>query len=455
MKGFKPTMFFSIIIPVYNAEKYLDEAVQSLIKQTLSFKEKVEVILIDDGSTDKSKEICLQYVNQYPANFKFVQSANLGPASARNLGVEYVSERTDFIGFLDSDDLFSNNTLEQVENFFNKNNDVSLAVIPLYYIDQREGDHRLNYRFEKGTRKVNILEEHQAIHFHIGGSFFNSSLLKNGKLKFQEDLHFWEDALMINRLLLHEKRYGLVSEATYFYRIRENNDSLVNKAWYKKERYSDFLRKCYKPIIDESLKRYGKVIPYVQYLISYHMRLYLYEKNNVIIYEVLNPYERSTFFDELISILKLIDKEIIYEQTMPLYFKEYLHSLKENGLPYKGVNTEPLEDIDRVIITDWKIKGLRLEIKGRFTNRFYNMKQDDQLFIKRKDKIYYMESDKVSKKEIKVWGTVIRDFSHTGFKTTIPLTFTSFQFGLEFSSKQKLLNNFSLMKTVLKKLQRN
>lgn len=445
-------MFFSIIIPVYNAEKYLEEAINSLINQTINFKEKVEVILVDDGSTDQSREICLRYKKLYPANFRYVPSINSGPASARNLGLKHVSKISKYIGFLDSDDILSNNSLEQVEIFLNENNDLNLAVIPLYYFDQKDGEHRLNYRFKQGDRQVNILQEHQAIHFHIGGTFFKSYVFREGRHKFQEDLHFWEDALLINHLLLQEKKYGVVSQAKYYYRIRENSDSLVNKAWYKKERYTDFLRKCYKSLIDESFKRYNKVIPYVQYLIIYHMKLYLYEKNNGIIYGVLNENERNEFFQELISILKLIDEKYIYEQKMPLHFKEYLHSIKENGLPYKGINNGPLDGVDRVIITNWKLQGFKLELKGRFTNRFYNMRHEDRLFIQRGNKICYLDREKVNKKEIIVWDTVIRDYSYTGFKTSVPIFYFTFQFGLNISNKQILLNEFNLLNPVLKKM---
>src|SRR4051794_40174216 len=110
-------MLFSMIIPVYNAEKYLHEAIESLINQTVDFKQNVEIILVDDGSTDQSKDICQTYVSQYPNNITYVYRENAGPGSARNTGLNHVSAHSDYVGFLDADDLLSEDSLEKVGTF--------------------------------------------------------------------------------------------------------------------------------------------------------------------------------------------------------------------------------------------------------------------------------------------------------------------------------------------------
>ena len=88
----------SIIVPVYNAEKHLRECIESIINQTLK---EIEIILINDGSTDDSKKIILEYVEK-DSRIIFIDSANEGVSAARNKGIEKSSGR--YIGFVDADD---------------------------------------------------------------------------------------------------------------------------------------------------------------------------------------------------------------------------------------------------------------------------------------------------------------------------------------------------------------
>ena len=88
----------SVIVPVYNTQKYIVRCLECLTKQTLK---DIEVIMIDDGSTDESGEICDKYAGKYN-NFKVFHKQNGGVSTARNLGIKNVSGK--YIFFLDSDD---------------------------------------------------------------------------------------------------------------------------------------------------------------------------------------------------------------------------------------------------------------------------------------------------------------------------------------------------------------
>ena len=89
----------SIIIPVYNAEKYLKKCIDSVINQNVESK---EIILVNDGSIDNSQEIIDEYVAKYPDMIKAIKQENAGQAVARNVGIENASG--EFLAFLDSDD---------------------------------------------------------------------------------------------------------------------------------------------------------------------------------------------------------------------------------------------------------------------------------------------------------------------------------------------------------------
>ena len=95
MQDFK----FTIITAFYNTELYIEECIESVINQTLDFKENVQFILVNDGSNDDSNSIALKYQEKYPENIVIIQSEHSGPSKSRNLGLERA--RGQYINFLD------------------------------------------------------------------------------------------------------------------------------------------------------------------------------------------------------------------------------------------------------------------------------------------------------------------------------------------------------------------
>ena len=118
-------MLVSIIMPVYNAEEYLREAVQSLVNQ--SYRD-IEILLVNDGSTDSSPEICDEFANSDP-RVRVFHKENGGTHTARNLGIE--ESRGDFLMFIDPDDWFDTDTVEQLVSAIEKD---SLDVVRFNYV---------------------------------------------------------------------------------------------------------------------------------------------------------------------------------------------------------------------------------------------------------------------------------------------------------------------------------
>ena len=87
-KNFK----FSVIIPIYNVEKYLEEAIKSIINQSIGFEDNIQLILVNDGSTDNSEEICMKYEKEFPDNIIYIKQKNNGVSVARNTGMKYRKE---------------------------------------------------------------------------------------------------------------------------------------------------------------------------------------------------------------------------------------------------------------------------------------------------------------------------------------------------------------------------
>ena len=114
---YKSTFLFTVIISIYNTGKYLDYSIGSLLKQSINFTDNIQIILVNDGSTDNTEEICVKYRNKYPKNIIYVKKKNEGLSSARNKGLKYA--KGNFINYLDPDDLWSLNSFELALNFLN------------------------------------------------------------------------------------------------------------------------------------------------------------------------------------------------------------------------------------------------------------------------------------------------------------------------------------------------
>lgn len=111
-------MLFSIVIPVYNVETYLDECLHSILSQATEFKGECEVLLIDDGSTDRSGKICDEYLEKYPEIIRVFHNTNHGLLWTRRFGFKQV--QGDYVINCDSDDLLENEALERLNNVVKK-----------------------------------------------------------------------------------------------------------------------------------------------------------------------------------------------------------------------------------------------------------------------------------------------------------------------------------------------
>ena len=122
---------FSIVTAVYNVEAFLAEMIDSVVNQTIGL-EHIQLILVNDGSTDGSGTICDRYGQQYPDNIVVIHKENGGVSTARNEGLKYV--RGELVNFLDSDDKLSEETLENVCRFYQEHKgETDLISIPMCF----------------------------------------------------------------------------------------------------------------------------------------------------------------------------------------------------------------------------------------------------------------------------------------------------------------------------------
>lgn len=311
---------FSVVMAVYNVEPFLREAVDSLVAQDFGF-ERIQLIMVDDGSTDGSGAICDEYAAQYPDNVLVIHKENGGVSSARNEGLKHVLGR--FVNFLDSDDKLGETTLSAVHQFFAEHEeDTDIVAIPMFFFDGATGAHVQNQKFQKGTRIIDLIQQWQVVHLSCAASFFRHKVAKC--MVFDESLAYCEDGKEIQRILLDQMTLGVVKEAEYFYRRRTQGELSAIQASYQNIKwYTPYLEGMTQSTISLCLERFGYIPKFTQYMLMYDLQWRILLENIPV--GVLTPEEEAEFKARLFSILEYFDDDVIMAQrNIPVEHKAYL-----------------------------------------------------------------------------------------------------------------------------------
>ena len=300
---------FSVIMPIYNTGRYLDEAIFSLLNQTIGFNN-IQLILVNDGSIDQTEEISLKYQRIYPNNIIYTKIEHSGLSRARNIGIDYAIGR--YITFLDPDDKWDSMACSYIELFFKNHKNIELVGARLKFFELVETYHPLDYTFYK-TRIVNLTEEYNSIHLSGSSTIFKASLIK-GK-KFGEDLIFYEDVRFINNILLFKPIIGLIREAIYYYRRRADFTSNTQIQTTKIDHYLYLIKNVHQYLINSSIKMYNITLPFVQFFLGYDS---LYRISSYA-YKYLDKNDFNKYCDLFENLLKQIDDKYILEQKIFTY----------------------------------------------------------------------------------------------------------------------------------------
>lgn len=253
---------FSVVMAVYNVEPFLREAVDSLIAQNFGF-EKIQLIMVDDGSTDGSGAICDEYAERYPDNVMVIHKENGGVASARNEGLKYASGR--YLNFMDSDDKFTRNAFLEVHRFFQKNEEeTDVVTVPLFFFDGAHGPHWQNEKFKKGSRVLDLYWDYKSTLMVVNASFFVSELKE--EMKFDPKLVCGEDMKVVLIALARKMKLGVVHKCKYMYRRRSAGEaSLMQTAKNKYGWYFDYFTHLYDWAVEFYRNKFGYLPAYLQY----------------------------------------------------------------------------------------------------------------------------------------------------------------------------------------------
>lgn len=227
----------SIIVPIYNAEKYIDKCLTSLINQT---KKELEIILINDGSTDKTEEIVKKYSDK---RIKYFKNNNQGIGKTRNFGIEKATAK--YIMFIDSDDYLEENACELLYEKAEKEK-LEIVVCDFYQVyDHREKQVVKIPSFETTClkNKPNLLLD---INLSPWNKLYKRNLIINHNIRFVENLKY-EDAPFVIEALDKAKRIGKIDKCLNNYVVHEYSETTV-----RDERIFDII------IIVDKIRKYLK-----------------------------------------------------------------------------------------------------------------------------------------------------------------------------------------------------
>lgn len=248
-------IFISIILPTYNGANTIEDAIRSVLEQTFQY---YELIIVDDGSTDNTKEIVSHYISAYSNKIKYIYKTNGGVASARNEGI--IHAKGNYIAFLDSDDYWDAQKLKKISHFIMHYPQVGLFYTDFYVVDIKKNILWINDRFSFsgdifskliernfiGTSTVVVKKEA----FENVSMFFEGYRMKAGP----EDWDMW---------LRIARKYKVfhIPEKLSYYRYREGQYK------YKKEFFDD-----YETLLDRFLTNAQDINKKKVYALYYYSR---------------------------------------------------------------------------------------------------------------------------------------------------------------------------------------
>lgn len=208
----------SVIIPVYNTSAYLNQCLDSVLKQDF---DDYEIICVNDGSTDNSLEILREYEKK-SSKIKIINQVNSGVATTRNTGLKNASG--DFLAFLDSDDFIKENYLSKLYNTAIKtNSDVVICNFYRYY-EQINLAKPVLYRFRKGQfDKYEILKgliPDNLIHSYLWNKLWKREIFENHDIF--PNMKF-EDLAIMSELIYKADKITVIPDSLYYYRIRKTS----------------------------------------------------------------------------------------------------------------------------------------------------------------------------------------------------------------------------------------
>ena len=308
----------SVIVPIYNVEKQLERCIKSLLKQTL---QEIQIILVNDGSTDESGKIAKKYAENYPDKILYLEKENGGLSDARNFGLEYAKGK--YIAFVDSDDYVTENLFNDLTPYINEKYD--MVKFQIAKVDEQgkiiSKNHTPIFKGKSGEEAFDILYKTDVMTEGALGYIYRSEFFKSNNFKFTKG-KYHEDFGLIPLVMLKANKVAAVDVFGYNYVQTEKSITRGNSAKsYQRAMdllyyYDNMLQKIENYKIAEKSKENIKI---------YYTNCIILEVNN------LNDKEQKKYIKEIkqrklasnikARNLKQLIKKIILKISIKLYLK--------------------------------------------------------------------------------------------------------------------------------------
>lgn len=213
----------SIIVPVYNAEEYLSQCIDSLLAQTYT---NLQIVLVNDGSRDRSGELCLRY-SQADSRIAFLQQENMGVSAARNAGLR--AAEGEFIAFVDADDWIDSSYIQTlVLAMTNTLCDCCICGYQMEFSDGRTVPRTLKKRcFESGDAAIAEMLSTFGFQGFLWNKLFRRELITAAALQLNERIFYYEDMLFAAEYFMRSKKIVCIDTTGYHY--RQHSASAIQK----------------------------------------------------------------------------------------------------------------------------------------------------------------------------------------------------------------------------------
>ena len=314
---FKPE--FSIVSAVYNVGRYLDCYFHSIVDQE-HFCTSIQIIVVDDGSTDGSAAILEKWRRRFPRNIIVLRQDNARQAAARNTGLRHAAGK--WVTFIDPDDFIERDYVTRVARFIRRHdsaknplNFVSCRCV-MYREDAKSfvDDHPLRRRFDQDA-VVPVSDPGNHIQLSVSSAFFRRSSIEASVLRFDVRVKpCFEDAHFVARYMMRctGGTLGFVRGARYYYRKRADKSSTLDTSTDSPERFDDLYRYGYCALLREARERLGAAPRWLQrtvlYDVVWQIRRYLDHEERL---AFLNARQLETYKSLLTEVFASIDSSTI------------------------------------------------------------------------------------------------------------------------------------------------
>ncbi len=313
----------SIIVPVYNVEKYLEQCIESIINQTY---QDIEIICVNDGSIDSSGEILKKYQRK-DKRIVIINKNNGGLSSARNEGIKVASG--EYLIFVDSDDWIETDSCEKLMNYIRSNKDVQVIFYNFRFCTNKitkDFSYPLNKELRNKVKFEKVINSVLLLNYNAWNKIFKTEFIKDNNIFFNTEYNLSEDLLFSIELFAKNPNIMFTDDIIYNYRIRKDSLSRISY-----DEMFNVLIQMYEYVIKQSY--YKGNLKFFADSLFLKMCLFIY-------FQFINKEDKNNLLKKVQNVLSVIRKQKNLNIFNSLFYRKLLFIVIYNNLP-KSLRHKP------------------------------------------------------------------------------------------------------------------